>query len=552
MNTDLTNSYDQEAVRRYEEKRWWLGMTIGDILDKNADLYPTKEALVAESRRYTYADLRSLADRMAFGLLANGFRQGDRVMLQLPNWPEFVIAHYALQKAGLVMILLTVNHTAREISHLASLTEPKGWILPVRYREKDYLSLVRKVTGTLPGLDKIIVTGAKTLPGYLNFSDLLKCDADLDTIAGTVAQARPDPTDVCYLLPTGGTTNLPKCAVRTHNDYLCNVEYKSRAWDINTTDISLVGTTVGHNLALLVGISGPVFHGAKIVLVDSTRPQNFCQAVQDEKITCASLVPTLISRIAAYENLGDYDLSSLIKIYVGAANSPPDLVKRVEERIGCRYTNAFGMVEGPCSQTRPSDPLAVRSETIGMPVCPYDDFQTLDADGNKTPVGVEGELAARGPGIFSGYYRNSQTNQFAFTPDGYFRTGDLAIIDENKRIRITGRIKDVIIRGGENISARDVEDIISSHPDVEYVAAVGMPDEDLGEQVCAFVKPIDGARLSHEDIVAQMERHDAARALIPGCTEIVEKIPLTAAGKADKKALKKAIAEKIRRTVGDK
>ena len=134
MNTEFANSYDREAVRCYIENRWWLGMTIGDILDKTADLHPTKEALVAGTGRYTYADLRSAADKMAFGLLANGFSRGDRVMLQLPNWPEFIIAHYALQKAGLVMVLLTVNHTAREISHLASLTEPKGWILPAKYR----------------------------------------------------------------------------------------------------------------------------------------------------------------------------------------------------------------------------------------------------------------------------------------------------------------------------------------------------------------------------------------------------------------------------------
>ena len=204
------------------------------------------------------------------------------------------------------------------------------------------------------------------------------------------------------------------------------------------------------------------------------------------------------------------------------------------------------MVEGPCAQTRPMDPLKIRSKTIGWPICPADDFQTLDPNGIKTPAGVEGEMAARGPGIFSGYYRNSQTNQFAFTPNGYFRTGDLAVIDENNRIRITGRIKDIIIRGGENISARDVEDLISSHPAVEYVAAVGMPDEDLGEQVCAFVKPVEDAQITRKDIVAHMKRHDAARALIPGWIELVDKIPLTAAGKADKKILKKMIAEKLR------
>ncbi len=552
MTVQCTNTYDAESARRYEKNRWWLGVTIGDILDKNADLYPDKEALVGQAKRYTYARLRELTDKMAFNLLASGFKPGDRVMLQLPNWPEFIIAHYALQKAGLVMVLLTVNHTAREIVHLATLTEPKGWILPADYREKNFLPIVRQVTEKLPGLDKVILAAEQAEEGYLCFNDLMNCGADPDTISRALVQARPDPSDVCYLLPTGGTTNLPKCAVRTHNDYLCNVEYTSRAWDINTTDISLVGTTVGHNLALLVSISGPLFHGGKLVVLDSTRPQDFCQAVQEENVTCASLVPTLISRIVAYENLGDYDLSSLIKIYVGAANSSPDLVKQVEERMGCRYTNAFGMVEGPCSQTRPSDPLSVRSDTIGVPVCPYDNFYTLDINGAKTPVGVEGELAAKGPGIFSGYYNNSQTNQFAFTPEGYFRTGDLAVIDENRRIRITGRIKDVIIRGGENISARDVEDIIFSHPAVEYVAAVGMPDEDLGEMVCAFVKPVDGQAFSHDDIVAHMEHYDAARALIPGCTEIIDTIPLTAAGKVDKKILRKMIAEKMRAVKDDK
>ncbi|MCF8106699.1 MAG: AMP-binding protein [Desulfohalobiaceae bacterium] len=535
--------YDPELSKKYEEKGWWLGMTIGDILDKYAGLYPDKEALAGQGQRFTFAELRSAADRLAYGLLEQGFKKGDRVMLQLPNWPEFILAHYALQKAGLVMVLLTVDHTEREISHLAKLTEPTGWILPLRYRKTDYSSLIQGVTEQVPTLDKVIVVGQGETAEYFEFSDLADGNTDPQDIRKAIHQARPDPGDVCYLLPTGGTTNLPKCAVRTHNDYLCNVEYKSRAWDINIRDTSLVVTTVGHNLALLVTFSGAIFQGAKIVLLDSTRPVDFCRTVEEEKVTCTGLVPTLISRFVAYEELEKYDLSSLSKVYVGAAHSPPELVSRVERLIGCRYINAFGMVEGPCAQTRPSDPLEIRTETIGRPVCPHDDFCTLDAEGKKTPVGVEGELAAKGPGIFSGYYRNPQTNTFAFTPDGYFRTGDLAIIDQEGHIRLTGRIKDVINRGGEKISARDVEDIISTHPAVEYVAAVGMPDKDLGEQVCVFVKPISGATISHEDIVRQMEDYGAAKNLIPSLSEVVGSLPLTAAGKADKKILRLRLNE---------
>ena len=382
--------------------------------------------------------------------------------------------------------------------------------------------------------------------GCLNFNNLADDSLSPSAMAEMLERAKPDPGDICYLLPTGGTTNLPKCAVRTHNDYLCNVEYVARAWDVNTTDICLVATTVGHNLALLVTISGPIFQGGKIVLLDSTQADDFGQTVQQEKVTCVGLVPTLISRYVAHEELDQYDFTSLDRVYVGAANSPPELVKRVEARLGCRYVNAFGMVEGPCSQTRPGDPFESRTETIGVPVCPYDDFCTLDVDGSKTRPGVEGEMAARGPGIFSGYYRNQQTNQFAFTPDGYFRTGDLAIIDEKGRVRITGRIKDVIIRGGENISARDVEDIISSHPAVEYVAAIGMKDDDLGEQVCVFVKTMEGATITHEQIVEHMIASDAPKSLLPARSEIVEQIPLTAAGKADKKMLRQIIAENLK------
>ncbi|MBW2030788.1 MAG: AMP-binding protein [Deltaproteobacteria bacterium] len=542
--------YDPKAAELYDRRRWWLGITLGDMLDKASDLYPLKEALVGGGTRYTYGDLRSVVDRMAFNLLEEGFRPGDTVLLQLPNWPEFVISYFALQKAGLVMVLLTVNHTAREVVHLATLTQPRGWIVPDHYRKIDYAPLIRQVRQQNSTLDKVIMVGDDLEAGCLSFEAITGKRAGHSAIRDTLDRVRPKPGDVCQILPSGGTTGLPKGAPRTHNDYICNIEYKSKAWDLNVTDTCLVATTVGHNLALLVTVTGSVFHGAKMVMLDSTYPEDFCRLIQDEKVTCTGLVPTLISRYVNFENLKDYDLGSLKKIYVGAANSPPDLVKDTEEKLGCLYTNAFGMVEGPCSQTRPSDPLQIRCQTIGRPVCPYDDFRTLGPEGGPTPVGVEGELAAKGPGVFTGYLKNPQANQDAFTPDGFFRTGDLAIIDEEGNIRITGRIKDIIIRGGENIAARDVEDLISSHPQVEYVAAVGMPDPDLGEQVCAYIKRVEGSSLGAEDIVEYLKEQEASRILYPARMEFVDEIPLTAAGKADKKILKKDIEEKISRESG--
>lgn len=540
--------YDPNTAELYEKRRWWLGMTLGDMLDKASDLYPSREALVGDGQRYTYAELRTLVDTMAYRLLEDGFQPGDSLLLQLPNLPEFVISYFALQKAGLIMVLLTVNHSAKEVIHLAKLTQPKGWILPDRYRERDYAPLIAQVKKENRALKTCLIVGEEIPRGCLRFHDFLETTADTSDILSVLEKVHPDPGDVCQILPSGGTTGLPKGALRTHNDYICNIEYKSRAWDLNAKATCLVATTVGHNLALLVTVTGAVFHGAKMVMLDSTYPADFCRIVQDEKITCTGLVPTLISRIVNFEHLGDYDLSSLKKIYVGAANSPPELVRATEEKLGASYINAFGMVEGPCAQTRPEDPPEIRSQTIGLPVCPYDDFQTLDQDGNPTPPGIEGELAAKGPGIFTGYLKNPQANQAAFTPDGYFRTGDLAVIDEKDIIRITGRIKDIIIRGGENITARDVEDLISSHPQVEYVAAVGMPDPDLGEQVCAYIKPVEGSTIGDEDILGHLKNIEASKIHYPARFEFVKKIPLTAAGKADKKVLKKDIEEKLKKT----
>lgn len=538
--------YDAVAAELYDKRRWWLGLTLGDMFDKACDLYPQREALVGPGKRYTWGQLRELVDRMAYNLLREGFKKADTVLLQLPNWPEFVISYFALQKAGLVMVLLTVNHTAREIAHLSQLTRPKGWIVPSKYRKTDFLPVIEQVKRENSNLEKVILVGEDISPDDLKLDDFLKSNADTAIIRQTLEKARPEPTDVCQILPSGGTTGLPKGAPRTHNDYICNVEYKSLAWDINPTDSCLVVATVGHNLGLLVCVTASVFHGAKIIMQDSTYPEDFCRSVQEEKITCTGLVPTLISRIVKYEGLKSFDLTSLKKIYVGAANSPPELVREVEAKIGARYINAFGMVEGPVCQSRPDDPLEVRFGTIGRPCCPYDHIVTLDVDGNKTAPGVEGELAAKGPGVFTGYFNNPQANLKEFTPDGYFRTGDLATIDENGYVRITGRIKDIIIRGGENIAARDVEDAISTYSQVEYVAAVGMPDPDLGEVVCAYIKPARGASITHEEIVAHLAKVEASRALYPARIEVVQEMPLTAAGKADKKILKKDIEEKLK------
>jgi len=535
--------YKEEDAGRYNKFRWWLGVTFGDIFDKATNLYPDKEVLIDDTFRLTYSELREKVDKLAIGFIKLGIKKGERVLLQLPNWGEFVFSFFALQKIGAMVTLLLPHHGQIEIGHIAQLTGARAWIVPERYRKIDYLPIIDGVLKTNSEFRYIILVRSQKDTLFTKLERLIE-DIELDEKSmSELHSRRPDPNEVALLLPTGGTTGLPKVAPRTHNSHICNAEYYSKPWEQNINDICLVVTPVGHNAPLLNGIIGPILNLSKIVLLDSSRPEDFCRVVQKERITCVSLVPTLARRLLKFEGLEDYNLNSLIKVSVGGAHSPPGLIKNLHEKIGCTCVNSFGMVEGPCTRTRLDDDLEVISNTVGRPACPYDEFMIIDKDGNQLPPNEEGELVARGPGVFTGYLKTD--NDKFFTSDGYFKTGDLALIDRSGNVKITGRIKDIVIRGGENISASEIEDLIGLHSEVEDVAVIGMPDEDLGEKICAYVQPAFGATLNSEDIVSFLVSKGASKLLLPARIEFVDTIPLTKVGKPDKKALRVDIKRRL-------
>ena len=256
-------------------------------------------------------------------------------------------------------------------------------------------------------------------------------------------------------------------------------------------------------------------------------------------------VPSLVKRVIEIEQLGDYDLTSLKKISAGGEPSPPDLIREVYRKLGCTYINEFGMSEGLLCRTKLTDDVETICNTVGKPCCPYEEAKILDEEDRELPPNLDGELVTKGPGIFAGYLKNPEENRKNFTKDGFFRTGDQARIDPSGYLKITGRIKDLIIRGGENISPAQVEELLCSYPGIADAAVVGMPDKDLGEKVCAYVKPIPGAKLDAERIKNFMEGKGASKLLIPERFEFVEDIPLTQAGKHDKKLLRVDIRRKI-------
>ena len=541
--------HNKEDAEEYSARRWWLGITLGDMLDKSADVYPRKEALVDDRVRLSYCELGERVDRLAVGLIQLGIQKGDTVLLQLPNWAEFIYSYFALQKIGAIPVLLISGYLQLEVSHLCQLTEAKAWIVTDVYRKIDYTSFIGAVKQANTELEYII--SVRAAGNDKVFTTSLESLMDRELTADDkheLAARRPLPSDIGHILPSGGTTGLPKGIPRTHNDYICNVEYVARAGEMCTDDIWLVTVPVGHNLALLDGITGCAFFGGKLVLLDSTRPGDIAGTIQRERVTYMPMVPSLLKRIVDFEELGQYDLSSLRKVSAGGEASTPGLIREVNTRLGCDYINEFGMSEGLLLRTRLDYNLETVCNTVGRPCCPYDEVKVLDAHGNELPFNTDGELATKGPGIFAGYLKNPEENSKIFSAGGFFRTGDMARIDASGNIKITGRIKDIIIRGGENISPAQVEDLLRMHPSISDAAVIGIPDKNLGELVCAYVQPAPDTQPDPQEIAAFMLAKGASRLLIPERFEFIDAIPVTQAGKSDKKALREAMKRHSRQS----
>ena len=560
-----------------------MHLTIGALIDRAAAADPAKVALIDDHVRLTRAELREYVNCLAAGLLRLGIQKGDAVLLQLPNWAEFVYSYFALQKIGAAPVLLISGYRRAEVDHLCRLTEAKAWIVPQAYRKMDYPSWIGAVREANPQLRQIISVRAQDEDA--NFTarlEELMAGAPSGAAENEIAARCPQPADpstrapamaggsrsglrptgvlegapglpvglhIAHILPSGGTTGLPKAIPRTHEDYLCNVKYLHDAGAMSQDDVCLLAVPVGHNLALL-NVVGAALVGYEIVLLDSTWPEDICRAIEAEGVTYFPTVPSLLKRILEFEKIGDCDLSSLKKISAGGEPTTPDLVERVRQRLQANYITEFGMSEGPLCRTRLNDDLKTVCGSVGKPICPDDEFRILDDAGRALPPETDGELAARGPGIFAGYLKNPEENQRAFTADGFFRTGDLARFYRLGNVTITGRIKDMINRGGEKISPAQVEKLLLAHPDIADAAVIGMPDRALGERVCAYLRPAAGKNPTPDEIAAFMMAKGASRLLIPERFEFVNVLPLTEAGKHDKKALRQDISRKLERQEG--
>ncbi|TCC08372.1 (2,3-dihydroxybenzoyl)adenylate synthase [Kribbella soli] len=527
-----------EEVQRYVAAGYWEGRSLPSHIWEQAERTPDKVALVDGDLRLTYAELTARADSAATALTDLGLRSDDRIVVQLPNGWEFVVLTLACLRAGIVPVMALPGHRYHELSYLAAHAEAAAIAVPDVLRGFDHQALAHRLKDEVESLDHVLVVGADLSEGSV---DLRALCSGTDAWQG----AEPDSRSVAVFLLSGGTTGLPKLIARTHDDYTYNAKRSGTVSGMDASTVYLVALPAGHNFPLACpGLLGALLVGGTVVMLPSPEPIRTFATIAAEGVTHTAVVPAVAQRwLDEYSDSND--LSSLRVLQVGGARLADEVARKIKPVLGCTLQQVFGMAEGLLNYTRLDDPEDVICTTQGRPMCPDDELLVVDPFDRPVPLGEPGSLLTRGPYTPRGYYKAEQQNARAFTPDGWYRSGDVCRIVAGGNLVVEGRDKDMINRGGEKISAEEVENLTYTLPGVQQVAAVAMPDPSLGERVCVYVVPRGNTDITLDDVRHAMADLGVAPYKFPERLVLIPELPTTKVGKIDKVALRADIATRL-------
>ena len=543
MLTGVT-PFPPEYAALYREHGYWEDRTLRSVFADLCLEYADSVAVIDGDDHITYVQLDERATRLALNLHELGVRPLDRIVVQLQNSALFVYLHLALQKLGAIPILALPSHRFREISQFVEIGGAIGAVVPARHRDFDYVDMVQRVQANAPDLRLgLVQAGAGDVipPGFHDLAALV--EREPATSPNVLDAIEIDPSDPAVFLLSGGTTGIPKLIPRSHNDYAYNSKLAVSVCDVRPGDVLLLVLPMAHNLPLACpGLQGFMMRGATVVVSASVAPKDVFALVQKHRVTHIHLVPALLIRWINDAAVTDYDLSSLRVLQSGGQRLQPQVRLKAEELLpNITVQENFGMAEGLLMFVRLDDDEEVRRETCGRPICPDDEVRLVDDDGVDVAPGDVGELWARGPYTLRGYFRAPEHNARAFSPDGFYQSGDLMRLHPSGNYVVEGRKKDLINRGGEKISAEEIENLILVHPAVLNVACVPVPDEQLGERMCACVVLRPGASLDLPALVSFLEEFEIARHKLPERLLVVDSFPLSPVGKVSKKDLVAAL-----------
>jgi 2,3-dihydroxybenzoate-AMP ligase len=536
--------FPPEFAQRYREKGYWQDRSLAQEFDAMFKCFSRRVALVDGDVSLTYAELDEVSSNLALNLLELGLTPLDRVVPTLPNVHEFVILYFALQKIGCIPIAALVTHRYAEISQFVNLSGATTCVYPDTTGDFRFAPIIERIQQESAHLKFRIVLG-EAGEGEHSLRELIERPARLPM--SRLADIQIDPTDPCIFQLSGGTTGIPKLIPRTNNDYAYNSKVAASVCEINADAVLLLVLPIAHNLPLACpGIQGFMFNGAKVVLHGNTRPAEMFALVEKHRVTHLKVVPALLIRLINDASATSFDLSSLKLIQSGGQRMQPEVRARTRALIpGVFVQENFGMSEGTLMFVRADDAEVVKLETCGRPVCADDEVKLLDDDGREVPMGEVGELTVRGPYTLRGYFGVPEYNSRQFTPDGFYRSGDLMRMHPSGNYVVEGRKKDLINRGGEKISAEEVENLILMHPAVQNVACVPMPDANMGEKMCAFVILKAGKSLTLKALVDFLMTKEIAKFKLPERLEQLSEFPVSTFGKVSKKALGEWVTRKL-------
>ena len=528
-----------------------IGETIGSHFDRAAARWAGREALVVRHQqiRWTYAELKTHVDALAAGLIALGLEPGDRVAIWSPNNAEWVLTQFATAKAGLILVNINPAYRLVEVEHALRKSGCTALITAIQFKNSDYLGMIRPLVeqGRLPKLRTVIHLGDGSEDGMISFADAATRGGaaehtHLEDVAGRLQF--DDPINIQF---TSGTTGLPKGATLTHHNILNNGFFVGEAMGLTEADRLCIPVPLYHCFGMVLANLAAVTHGTAMVFPsESFAPLAVLETVEAERCTALHGVPTMFIAEMEHPDFARFDLTSLRTGIMAGSPCPIEVMRQAISRMHLdEITIAYGMTEtSPVSfQTGVSDPLERRVSTVGR-IHPHLEVKIVDQAGRVVPRGTPGELLTRGYSVMRGYWDDPEQTAAAIDPAGWMHTGDLATIDDEGYCNIVGRIKDMVIRGGENIYPREIEEFLFRHPKIAAVQVFGVPDARFGEELCAWIQVRDGATLTEPELQEYCQGQ-IAHYKIPRYIRFVEDYPMTVTGKVQKFAMRRRMMEEL-------
>jgi cyclohexanecarboxylate-CoA ligase len=540
MSRSITATFPNVRAAHYRRHGHWLQQSLPLLFARTPQRDAGRAGIIDAARRFSFGELDTLSRRAALGFAALGIRPGDVIAYQLPNWWEAVVVFLAALRAGATVNPLLPIFRESELRFTLQQSGARVLVVPGEFRGLDYRTQIAGLWPDLADLKTVVVARGAPLAGMRAWTDLL--DARLPA-ANLPADSSIDPDGVALLMYTSGTTAEPKGVLHTHNSLAAEIISLERVHALTPEDRTLMPSPLTHISGVVHGILAPALLGTSAVLMERWEPGAALEMIERESITYLVGAPTFLQEMLEHDAHAAMPraLRSLRLFSCGGAGVPPDLMRRARERFPqCIAKRVYGSTEFPTiTTTDASDAATHGADSEGRPIWPAR-VRIVDAAGTELPAGSEGEVQASGPECFAGYL-DAALNRDAFTADGWFRTGDLGVLDRAGYLRISGRLKEIVIRKGEKISVKEVEDVIAAHPAVAEVAVVPCPDPRTGERACAVVRVFAGTTIDLESLRVFLSASGLAKQKWPEELRLTDDFPRTESGKIQRRKLKELL-----------